>query len=297
MERCRKLLNKLTYPGVLVTLPGVLISAALLVYVFLFGHEDSPVAYAAYVFSAYITVTLCVQIPGMVKKTKALLHSNHLIHRYLTDRPFRMHISLYMSLGINLLYAVLKSFLGLYYGSAWFISFGVYYALLALMRFMLLRHARRNAFGAELVQEHKKCRLCGIFLLLMNIALSGVVVLMVREDAGFKYPGYQIYVMAMYAFYATISAVVSMVKYRKYQSPVLSGAKAVSFAAALVSLLSLETAMLSQFGEGDLLFRRLMTGATGAGVCCIVLATAVYMIAAATVRLNNLNQEGDQDGK
>ena len=77
----------------------------------------------------------------------------------------------------------------------------------------------------------------------------------------------------------------------------LSGAKAVSFAAALVSLLSLETAMLSQFGEGDLLFRRLMTGATGADVCCIVLATAVYMIAAATVRLNNLNQEGDQDGK
>ena len=139
--------------------------------------------------------------------------------------------------------------------------------------------------------------LCGIFLLLMNIALSGVVVLMVQDDQGFEYPGYLIYVVAIYAFYATISALVSMVKTRKYQSPVLSAAKAVSFAAALVSILSLETAMLSQFGEGDLLFRRLMTGATGAGVCSIVLATAVYMIAAATVRLNNLQQEGDQDGK
>lgn len=297
MERCRKLLNKLLYPGGLVTLPGVLISAALLVYVFCFGHEDTPMAYAAYVFSAYTTVALCAQLPGMVKKTKALLHSNRLIHRYLTDLPFRIHISLYMSLGINLLYAVLKSFLGLVYGSAWFISFGVYYALLALMRFMLLRHARRNTFGAELVQEHKKCRLCGVFLLLMNIALSGVVVLMVRDDEGFEYPGYLIYVVAMYAFYATISALVSMVKTRKYQSPVLSAAKAVSFAAALVPILSLKTAMLSQFGEGELLFRRLMTGATGAGVCSIVLATAVYMIAAATVRLNNLQQEGDQDGK
>lgn len=297
MERCRKLLNKLLYPGIIVTLPGSLISAVLLVYVFCYGHEDTPAAYAAYGFSAYITVTLCVQIPGMVKKTKALLHSNHLTHRYLTDLPFRMHISLYLSLGINLLYAVLKSFLGLYYGSAWFISFGVYYALLALMRFMLLRHARRNAFGAELVQEHRRCRLCGIFLLLMNIALSGVVVMMVRNDEGFEYPGYLIYVMAMYAFYATISALVNMVKFRKYQSPVLSAAKAVSFAAALVSLLSLETAMLSQFGDGDLLLRRLMTGATGAGVCTVVLAMAVYMIAAATVRLKNMEQEGNQNGK
>lgn len=296
MERCRKFLNKLLYPGALVTLPGVLISAALLVYVFCFGHEDTPVAYAAYVFSAYITVTLCVRIPGMVRKTKALLHSNSLIHRYLTDLPFRMHISLYLSLGINLLYAVLKSFLGLYYGSAWFISFGVYYALLALMRFLLLRHARRNAFGAELMQEHKRCRLCGIFLLLMNIALSGVVVLMVRKDQGFEYPGYLIYVVAMYAFYASISALVNMVKFRKYQSPVLSAAKAVSFAAALVSLLSLETAMLSQFGQEDMLFRRLMTGATGAGVCSIVLAMAVYMIAAATVRLKEMKQEGNQNG-
>ena len=30
MERCRKLLNELLYPGALVTLPGILISAALL---------------------------------------------------------------------------------------------------------------------------------------------------------------------------------------------------------------------------------------------------------------------------
>ena len=32
-------------------------------------------------------------------------------------------------------------------------------------------------FGAELVQEHKRCRLCGIFLLLMNAALSGALLL------------------------------------------------------------------------------------------------------------------------
>lgn len=148
------------------------------------------------------------------------------------------------------------------------------------------------------MQEHKRCRLCGIFLLPMNAALSGVVVLMVREDPGFEYPGYLIYVVAMYAFYTTtISALVNMVRFRKYQSPVLTAAKAVSIAAVLVSLLSLETAMLSQFGREDMVFRRLMTGATGTGVCCIVLAMAIYMTAAATVRLNKMKQKGERNGK
>ena len=49
-----------------------------------------------------------------------------------------------------------------------------------------------------------------------------------------------IYVMAMYAFYVTVMAVINMVRYRKYHSPVMSAAKAVNLAAALVSMLSLE---------------------------------------------------------
>ena len=57
--------------------------------------------------------------------------------------------------------------------------------------------------------------------------------------------------MAMYAFYNIITAVMNVVKYRKYRSPVMSAAKVVSLAATLVSMLSLETAMLTQFGSTD----------------------------------------------
>lgn len=68
-----------------------------------------------------------------------------------------------------------------------------------------------------------------------------------------------------------------MVKYRKYKSPVLSAAKAIRFAAALVSMLSLETVMLMQFGsDGD--SRRLLTALTGAGVCAVILGMSLYMI-------------------
>ena len=81
-----------------------------------------------------------------------------------------------------------------------------------------------------------------------------------------------------------------MIKFRKYESPVLSAAKAISLAAALVSILSLETAMLAQFGsEDDPLFRKVMTGTTGGGVCVIVLGMALFMIIKSSRQLKQIN--------
>lgn len=60
----------------------------------------------------------------------------------------------------------------------------------------------------------------------------------------------------------------------------------VPVAAALVSMLALETAMLAQFGGNDTARSRMvMTGCTGAGVCAIVLGIAVYMIVRSTKKL------------
>lgn len=72
--------------------------------------------------------------------------------------------------------------------------------MLALMRFLLLHHVNKVGFGTEILSELKQYRLCGVILMLMNIALAGVVILVVRKNEGFEYAGYLIYVMAMYAF-------------------------------------------------------------------------------------------------
>ena len=87
-----------------------------------------------------------------------------------------------------------------------------------------------------------------------------------------------------------------MVKFRKQNSPTLSAAKVINLASALVSMLALETAMISQFGsEESPLFRRAMTSATGAFVCLVVLSTAVYMIVRATKNLKRLQQQALND--
>ena len=156
-----------------------------------------------------------------------------------------------LSLGLNVIYAVMKFTFGLRYHSVWFGTLAVYYFLLAVMRFLLLHHANRKGFGTDRSGELQSYRLCGMILMVMNV-----------------------------------------VKYRKYRSPVMSAAKVVSLAAALVSMLSLETPMLTQFGSTDSeMSRRIMMACTGAGVCTMILAMAVYMIYHATRELKCARME------
>lgn len=291
MERMKPILKKIIFPKLAVVIISVPVSAVLLIYTFLYEKDYSLIAYISYVLSAYSLTIVCARIARIPKGTfQSVLHRNAYIHRYLTDIPFRTHVSLYLSLGLNLLFAAMKMFYGVRYRSVWFGTLAVYYVMLSVMRFILLRHVRRNAIGKELISELKQYRLCGMILLLMNSALSGVVILIVRKNEGFSYAGYLIYVVAMYAFYNIISAVQDVLKYRKFNSPVMSASKAIKLATALVSMLSLETAMLMQFdaGQNSPDFRRVMTAATGGGVCMLVLVMAVFMIVQSTKRLKRL---------
>jgi len=92
-----------------------------------------------------------------------------------------------------------------------------------------------------------------------------------------------IYVMAMFTFYNTTTAIIDLIRYRHLESPVMAAAKGISMAAALVSMLNLETAMFAQFGadmaKED---QQLMIMLTGAGISIAVIAIAVFMIAHCT---------------
>ena len=289
MERLKKVLRKLLFPGTAVVILSVPLAAALLFYTFTVAGEKSPVSYISYVFSAWSLVIVCAAFVPAVRKVHSAAYRHKYIGRYLTDIPFKTQVSLYGSLAANTLYAVMKFVLGIYYADFWLITLAVYYLLLAMMRFLLLTHVSRETVGQNQLSEWRRYRLCGVLLLLMTLALSGIVILVIHQNEGFEYAGYLIYVMAAYAFYNIIMAIVNIVRYRKLGSPVLSAAKAVSMTAALVSMLALETAMLSQFGTNDSpLFRQTMTGATGAGACLIVIGMAFYMVWRSTKQLKIL---------
>lgn len=100
-------------------------------------------------------------------------------------------------------------------------------------------------------------------------------------------------VVALYTFYTTIMAVVNLVRDRKSGSPVMAAARGVNLAAALVSMLSLETAMLTQFNDGSkgALFRRAMIGSTGGAVCVLVTVMGLYMVIHVTRRIRKLRAD------
>ncbi|MGN1248617.1 MAG: hypothetical protein ACI4XW_00955 [Candidatus Spyradocola sp.] len=297
MERLTRILNRLLFPGAAAVLLSIPISAALLAYVFLCAQEHSPLSYAAYMISAYSLTITCA---ALVKACRRLLPAalrQPLIRRYLTDVPFRARVSLSLSLCIHLSFALLRLYSGIRGRSAWFVTLAVYYSLLACVHFLLLRHVRRKGVGRDFAAELRQYRLCGLILLAMNVALLGVVILMLTEGQGFSYEGHLIYAAALYTFYNITAAVMDVVKYRRLRSPVLSASKAVRLAAALVSMLSLETAMLAQFGqESGERFRLMMTALTGCGVCLLVLATAVVMLCRSARQLRNLKHTTETEG-
>ncbi len=100
------------------------------------------------------------------------------------------------------------------------------------MRFMLLHHAHRNALGWTRLPnfEYKNTGFCGAVLVVLNLALTGMVILVVTQNQTYRYPGNLIYAMGAYAFYSVITAVRNVVKFRKQNSPVLSAAKGINLA-------------------------------------------------------------------
>lgn len=299
MERFKRILRKIFFLPPLPTVLIALFGYGLVLAVAVFNIEIPAVQYISYFASAYaliITVTAFPRLTAYVKAAKGRVIESTAAKkilgtsfgkRFFDDVRFRTVLSLYGGLIINLAYIAIKLFSGIYYRSVWFIALAAYYALLAVMRFILLHKNKKSEMTVE--TEFKRYRLCGIMLLIMNQALAGIVIFMVYQNKGFDYPGLLIYAMATYSFYSVIIAVVNLVKFRKHGSPLLSAAKAINLVAAMVSILSLETAMLAQFGGNDSpLFRKIMTGATGGGVCTIVIGMAVYMICRAAKNLKNI---------
>ncbi len=280
-------------------------SYGLVIYALAGENVNPMISYVSYFLSAYALIITITGITCVIKKARQGVGGHPLVkkavgipwvNRYLKEDIFRAEASLYQGFFINFVYAGIKMFSGIYYRSVWFVTLAVYYILLAVMRFSLLWYMRReDVSGKNRISEWRRYRLCGIILMFMNFALTGIVVLAVHQNRGVEYPGVLIYIMAMYTFYATITAVWNVIKFKKYGNPILLAAKVINLTAALVSMLSLETAMLTQFeAAGDASFRQIMTASTGAGISMIVLGMAVFMIVHATKCLKVENRKNNR---
>ncbi len=282
----KKLLERILYPTKLVLLIVSTASFAALAYIFRAGLSESAAAYIVYCMSAYSlsVITLAVirgrkRLRARIKNAPLIvgIMSNRAVRRYMDDMHFRGGVGIYQDMAVNFLYVVFRTVTGIMYSSVWFISMAAYHLVLGIMRAVLIYGYRRRD-GKGYVYEYRFYRICAYMLLLLNIPMGGMIVLMIRTDTSVSYPEYVIYLSAMFTFYTMIISVVNMVKYRRAGSPVLSAAKVINFVSAMMSVLGLQTAMISKFSEKSDSFRAMMNGITGGVIYGIVIVTAVLML-------------------
>lgn len=282
MNKFYKTIKCLLFPNNAVTVLLVILSALLLGYAF--GYEDAfeVIAYISYVLSAYTLTVVVIKMPPVIKKIKGGLYANKYSGRYLSEQELRIRISLYAGFGINIVYALVKLCAGIYLRSLWLGAIAVYYVVLSLIRFGLLKRVRYSLkcqdTKEQKIRELKTCYFCGYFMFLLNIAVTGLVVQMIWKNKNYTYPGFLIYAFAAYAFYSLTMAIINMVKFRKMDRPVLAATKVISFICALTSILTLQTALLTEFGNGDATFIQLMNSLTGSAVCLTVFVMAIWLI-------------------
>ena len=206
-------------------------------------------------------------------------HLKKWINEYRTNPELKSRVRLYSGALLNAVFAVFKIVTGIMYRSTWLLAAGIYFLIFLGVRMHVINLDLSVLRGGE-DPDHKKewsfYGRIGWLMFLMDIGLSGIVVQVVRQNEANTYPGIVIYLIALYAFYRYITAVIRMIKGRKDERVYLSAARSIDMSFAVTEIFTLQVAMLAQFGQGrDYHAANIITGTA---VALIVAVIAIDMI-------------------
>jgi len=293
-------LKKFIFPHPIIIFILFSFSVVSLIYVFLYKLELHPVAYVLYVISFYTLVVLCVRIPSIVKYIKEKLHANKYTDTYLSDKDLRMRISMYRGLLINFVFATFKIILGFVYNSSWLFAMAGYNVILSLMRFIVIFRSQKK--GLSELDERKRGLLsykaCGWLVMVLNIAVSVVMFMVIVQGQTIEYHMIVTIGLAAFTFYSFTMAIINMVKYRDRKNPVYAAIKRIDMVKAIVSIFTLQVAMLTTFaGQGAEINVGLMNTLTGVAVTIAINTIGALMIAGVKGDLRVLIVENEKEAE
>ena len=182
----------------------------------------------------------------------------------------------YLGLACNCLFAVGNCAVGFFVHSWWFITIGVYYAVLTVTRFSVLQIKRQSVNNPDLARFAR--RLTGILLLVLSWCLIGINILSALRDRGSVFHEILMIAIATYTFSKVTIAIIGLCKARKNASPIAVTLRNISFADALVSVYSLQRSMLVSFPGLQPHEIRLFNLLTGTGVWILLFLLGLNLI-------------------
>lgn len=216
-----------------------------------------------------------------MRRTLGLMLGSALAVQYKQDRIFRASVNLQLATVLNYVYALYNLLIGVSSRSPWLMALGIYTLMLAAVRTDLtLSHHRGRTLPPDALPRHEaRCyRRVAWSLLVLNVPIGGLALLLVSGQGAAALPGHLIYLSALYTFVMMGLAISNLIRFRRLGSPILSAAKVLSLVAALISLLTLQSALIDRFSDSPGSFRLLMTRLTGSAVYVAVFFIGLWML-------------------
>jgi hypothetical protein len=297
-ELWKKILHPPTWAKILTFIVSI-VSAVGALLMLLVEYENNALAIVAYTlfgiagtslaYSVYLLIPL---FPKMKNGMIEWMEKREFTHLLLRNFGFRTVVFSVGSFLMSLLFSAFNAYMGIANRSIWYGALAAFYIALALIRGGVLTY-HRSRMGKRESDEYVKAKVyrnSGIITLILNIALSSAIAQMIFSGAHFSYMGWTVFAYAAYAFYKITMSIISFIKAHKQTDLTVRAIRNINLVDALVSILALQTALLTMFSEGDInisLFNTL----TGIAVSVLSVGIGIYMIVSANKKMKELKKE------
>ena len=283
--------NPVLFPDPVVIGLLTVLSTAALIWVFACHQETNPLAYGFYSVSFYTLLTASLRLPAAVKCCRSAAANSPRIQKYAQNSDRRFRAKLYRDQFINFLYGLFKVCYGYLSASLWIAADGLYNLLQGIIQLAVILRRRKEPDPAV---QWKTYRLCGALTLVMALPIAGMIWLAIAAGAHKEYPGYLIFVTALFTFYKLPSAFVRVARDRRHAAPLDSAVRLLKLSQALFSLFSLQASLIFQFGDSPD-FAALMNTLTGSSVWILISGIGIYMLRRGRRDLNQYLQENHNE--
>ena len=299
----RALWKKIANPPIwakMLTFIVAILSATLSLVMVGLGLENGAVAVAAYILFGIAGISLAYSVylilplfPKLKSGIIAWMEKHDFTYLLLKNFGFRTLIFAIGSFVVSLLFSGFNAYMGIKNRSIWYGALAAFYIALAFLRGGVLAYHKRRIGKKVQNDEYIKAKVyrnSGIITLILNIALSSAVAQMIFSGAHFSYIGWTIFAYAAYAFYKITMSILSFIRAHKQTDLTVRAIRNINLVDALVSILALQTALLTMFSEGEINVSVFNTF-TGSVVSLLSIGIGIYMIASANKKMKELQKE------
>ena len=193
---------------------------------------------------------------------------------FISSRTFRLGLSLFLGMIINVFYISGNLFSAFFHRSVWSATLTVYHSLLLVIRFYLISSKRRCKTKAEI---SRVCLRTGVFLLFLDLTAGAMMVYTIRSGRVTSYSGMVLFGFVIYTVYSLTSSILGMKRHANDNQPLHFAARNMTLAAALMSVFNLQYSVLITLGASYYIIDRVIAF-SGFSIFFVIILLAVRLV-------------------